>query len=129
MLATYHLDEGRAEPAVPLLAEAHRIHRGRPGTPDRYMGLVLVCRFARALAVSGEAAAAIRLLSCAETGFEELEINEGKAERWVVRMNEQTREMVRPLVDEATAALADAEGRKLTVDQAVTLALALLRSS
>jgi hypothetical protein len=90
--------------------------------------VILVCRFARALALKGEAAATIRLLSCADAGFEELEINEGNAERWVLRMNDRTREMARPSIDDATAAAAAEEGRKLTVDQAVTLALHVLRS-
>jgi predicted ATPase len=128
VLAQYELDEGRLEPAIPLLAEAHRIQRGRRGIPDRYWAVILVCRFARALALKGEAAATIRLLSCADAGFEELEINEGNAERWVLRMNDRTREMARPSIDDATAAAAAEEGRKLTVDQAVTLALHVLRS-
>ncbi len=103
VLAQYHLDEGRVEPAVPLLAEAHRVGRGRPGIPDRYQEVILVCRFALALALEGEAAAAIRLLGCAEAGFEEIEVDE---ERWVVRMNDRTRELVRAMFDEATAAAA-----------------------
>ena len=104
VLAQYDLDAGRVEPAIPLLAEAHRTQRGRRGIPDRYWAVILVCRFARALALRGEAAATIRLLSCAEAGFEELEINEGNAERWVLRMNDRTREMVRASIDDATVA-------------------------
>lgn len=127
VLAQYDLDEGRVEPAIPLLAEAHRVQGGRRGIPDRYWAVILVCRFARALALRGEAAAAIRLLSCADAGFEELEINEGDAERWVIRMNNRTRELVGSSIDEATAACAAEEGRKLTVDEAVTVALNLLR--
>ena len=126
VLAQYHLDEGRVEPAIPLLAEAHRVGRGRPGIPDRYQEVILVCRFALALALVGEAAAAIRLLGCAEAGFEEIEVDE---ERWVVRMNDRTRELVRAMFDEATAAAEAEEGRRLTVDQAVTLALDALRST
>ena len=126
VLAQYHLDEGRVEPAVPLLAEAHRVGRGRPGIPDRYQEVILVCRFALALALVGEAAAAIRLLGCAEAGFEEIEVDE---ERWVVRMNDRTRELVRGMFDEAAGAAEAEEGRRLTVDQAVTLALDALRST
>jgi predicted ATPase/class 3 adenylate cyclase len=126
VLAQYDLDEGRVEPAIPLLAEAHRIQRGRTGIPYRYWGTILVCRFARALALKGEAAGTIRLLSCAAAGFEELEVNEGNAEPWVVRMIDETREMVRPAIDEATATAATEEGRKLTVDEAVSQALAVL---
>ncbi|MGH2671344.1 MAG: ATP-binding protein [Actinomycetota bacterium] len=120
VLAQYDLEEGRVEPAIPLLEAAHRIERRRRGIPDRYWAVILVCRFARALALKGEAAAAIRLLACAQAGFEELEVNE---ERWVVRMNDQTREMVRAMIDDATAAAATQEGRRLTVDEAVAQAL------
>jgi tetratricopeptide (TPR) repeat protein len=129
VLAQYDLDEGRVEPAIPLLAEAHRIERGRKGIVNRYWTLILVCRFARALALKGEVAATIRLLSCADAGFEELEIGEGNAERWVVLMNDQTREMVSSSIDDEEAAAATEDGRKLTVDQAVTLALDSLRST
>jgi non-specific serine/threonine protein kinase len=129
VLAQYDLDEGHVEPAIPLLAEAHRLQRGRPGIPDRYWAAILVCRFARALALRGKAAAAIRLLACADAAFEELEVNEGQAERWVVRMNDQTRAIVSASIDEATETAATEEGRKLTVDQAVTLALEVLRSA
>jgi predicted ATPase len=126
VLAHYHLDEGRVEPAISLLAEAHRIGGGRPGIPDRFQEAILVCRFALALALKGEAAAAIRLLSCADVAFEELEIREGQGERWVVRMNEQTRGMARLSIDEAIEAAAVEEGRRLTIDEAVELALEIL---
>jgi predicted ATPase/class 3 adenylate cyclase len=129
VLAQYELDQGNVEPAIPLLAEAHRIGGGRPGIPDRYQEVILVCRFARALALEGEVTTAIRLLSCADAGFDELEVNEGSAERWVVRMNEQTREIVGSSIDDATTAAAVEEGRRLSVDQAVTLALGVLRSA
>jgi hypothetical protein len=38
-------------------------------------------------------------------------------------MNDETREMASASIDEATAAREAVEGRKLTIDQAVTLAL------
>jgi predicted ATPase/class 3 adenylate cyclase len=129
VLAQYDLDDGRVEPAIPRLAEVHQILRGGRGITERYQVGILVCRFARALALKGEAAASIRLLSCAEARFEELEIWEGNAEPWVVRMNDATREMIGSMVDEETAARANEEGRKLTVDEAVTLASTLLRSA
>jgi predicted ATPase len=125
VLAQYHLDAGEVEPAVPLLEESHRVGRDRRGIPDRFAQVILVCRFALALALTGEAEAAIRLLSCADARFEDLEVIE---ERWVVRMNDRTRELIGTTVDEETTARANEEGRKLTVDEAVTLALDLLRS-
>jgi tetratricopeptide (TPR) repeat protein len=127
VLAQYDLDAGRVEPAIPLLEEAHRIQRSRPSLPDRYWGVVLVCRFARALALKDRAEATLRLLACAEARFEELDINEGKAERWLVRMNDETRQMVSSSIDEGTAADDAEAGRRLTVDEAIESGLKLLR--
>lgn len=126
-LAQYDLEAGEVEPAIPLLEEAYQIQRNPLGVPDRYWFVILVCRFARALALKGEAGATIQLLACADARFEELEVNEGNAERWVARMNDETREMVGPSIDAAAAARASEEGRKLTVDEAVEVAVRLLR--
>ena len=124
VLASFHLDEGQVESAIPLLAESQRLQRGRTAIPDRYNSVINVCRFARALALKGEGAAAIRLLSSAEAGFEELDVLQGQAaEGWIDRMNNVTREMASSSIDEATASRETEEGRKLTIDQAVTLAL------
>jgi predicted ATPase/class 3 adenylate cyclase len=126
LLAQYDLNQGHLEHAIPLLEEAHRIWRVRPSSRDRYWDAILLCRFARAFALKREPAAAIRLLACADARFEELEIGESNAEPWLVRMNDQTRDMVRPLIDESATARAVEEGRKLSIDEAVTLALARL---
>jgi predicted ATPase len=126
-LAQYDLDAGGVGPATRLLEEAHRIHRDRAGSPDRYWDAIVVCRLARALALKGEAFATIRLLACADIQFEELEINKSNSERWVVRMNDDTREMVSSTTDAVTAARAAEEGRKLPVEEAVEFALDLLR--
>jgi predicted ATPase/class 3 adenylate cyclase len=127
VLGQYHLEAGEVEPALPLLEESHRLSRDRSGIPDRFAQAILVCRFALALALRGEAEAALRLLACADARFEDLEVNEGNIERWVVRMNDGTRELIGTTVDEATTARASEEGRKLTVDEAVEHALDLLR--
>jgi predicted ATPase/class 3 adenylate cyclase len=127
VLARYELDAGHVEPAIPLLEEAHRIQQGRPSIPDRYLDVILLCRFARALAMTGEAAAAIQLMACAEARFIELEVNEDNADRWLVRWNDETLEMARSQIDHATAARAAEGGRRLTVDEAVSLALDTLR--
>jgi predicted ATPase len=123
VLATYHLDEGDIEAAIPLLVESQRLHRGRTAIPARYHSAINLCRFARALALKGEGRAAVKLLGCAEAAFEELEINAGNAEGWVARMNEQTRAIAGSALDEAEVSTATEEGRKLTIDQAVKLAL------
>ncbi|MDH5223340.1 MAG: hypothetical protein OEW46_01020 [Actinomycetota bacterium] len=123
VLATYHLEDGQVESAVPLLVEAQRLQQGRSAMPDRYNSVTNVCRFARALALKGKAAGAIRLLASAEAAYEELDVHQGQGEGWIRRMNDETREMASASIDEATAAREAVEGRKLTIDQAVTLAL------
>jgi predicted ATPase len=124
VLGSFELEAGRVETAIPLLEESYRIHGDRPGIPDRFSQAINVCRFALALALRGEAEATIRLLACAEHRFEELEV---PAENWVVRMMDQSRQAVAPLIDDAASARAAEEGRKLTVDEAVELALRSLR--
>ena len=64
VLATYHLDEGDIEAAIPLLEESQRLHRGRTAIPARYHSAINLCRFARALALKGKGRAAVRLLVC-----------------------------------------------------------------
>jgi hypothetical protein len=85
--------------------------------------VINVCRFARALALHGKGAAAIRVLSSAEAGFVELDIHQGQIKGWIDRMNSGTREMVRSSIDAATAAREAEEGRRLTIDQAVAISL------
>jgi hypothetical protein len=120
---SYYLDEGQVERAVTLLAESQRLHRDRTAIPDRYNSVINVCRFARALALQGKGAAAIRVLSSAEAGFAELDVHQGQIEGWIDRMNSGTREMARSSIDKATAAREAEEGSSLTIDQAVALAL------
>ena len=120
LLAGYAMNEGRLDEAVPMLTEAHRIHRDRPDYVDRYWGTVVVCRFARALALVGSAATAARVLSCAEALFEDMGATQ---ESWLKKINEETLTLTRRQLDEAAFAEASEQGRKLTADQAVALAL------
>jgi hypothetical protein len=80
---------------------------------------VNLCRFARALAFAGRAATAARLLSC----FEALRYEIGGSEVWVTRDNEETLAMIRTQLDEAAFAEAWGQGKALTADRAVALAL------
>jgi predicted ATPase/class 3 adenylate cyclase len=123
VLAQYSLDAGELEGVVPKLEEAHRIHREGPNIPDRYWDAILLCRFARALALKAERAPALRLLACWEASFEELGIDPNKTEGWLMEMNEETRRRLGTSFAEAAASEARDEGRKLTVDEAVALAL------
>jgi predicted ATPase len=126
VLATYVLEEGRVdETVVSMLVEAHHMHRDRPTHPDLYWDAVLLCRFARALALKDEAAAAAaRLLSCFDALLEEIK---GPAEswvtRWVTRMNDETLAIIGERLDDRAIAEAREQGEMLTADDAVALAL------
>jgi tetratricopeptide (TPR) repeat protein len=79
-----------------------------------------LCRSAGTFAVlPGKADTAARLLSC----FEALREQIGVSEAWVARMNEETLATIRTQLDEAGFAEAWEQGRKLTADEAVALAL------
>ena len=79
-----------------------------------------LCRSAGTLAVIvGEADTAARLLSC----FEALREQIGVSEAWVARMNEQTLSAIRARLDEGAFAEAWEQGRAMTIDEAVALAL------
>jgi hypothetical protein len=125
VLATYTLEEGRVDDiAASRLAAAHRIHRELRDYPDRYGHALLLCRFALALALRERATAAAMVLACYDARREELAVTED--ESWVVRMNDRTLAAVRARIDDAAIAAAWEQGRKLSTDDAVELALAHL---
>jgi hypothetical protein len=80
-----------------------------------------LCRSAGTFAVlSGKENTAARLLSCFEAQREQI----GVSEAWVARMNEQTLSTIRARLDDESAfAEAWEQGRALTIDEAVALAL------
>jgi predicted ATPase/class 3 adenylate cyclase len=120
VLAQHALGRGRVDEAVSMLKEAHHIHRGRRGISDRYWEAVLVCRFACALAMEGDGASAARLLSCSEALLDEIGVG---TEAWFTKMNDETLDAVRAQLDDADIAEAWEQGRALTADEAVALAL------
>jgi hypothetical protein len=78
-----------------------------------------LCRNAGTFSVLlGKADTAARLLSCFEALREQI-----GADAWVARMNEQTLSAIRAQLDEGAFADAWEQGRALTVDEAVALAL------
>ncbi len=126
VLAQYALDAGQVDEAViSNLQEAHRFYRGRRSHADRYWHAILVSRFGRALALKGRTAAAAHLLACFESLVEDMgrEFGTGQVESWVARMNDETLAVIRAGLDETVVAKAWEEGRKLTADEAVGLAL------
>ena len=120
---------GRARPVRPRTRDTSRrrcrSRRGpsRParsvrGLPDRYWSAVLVCRFARALALDGRASrgSASLLLRDASRG------NRHVSGAVVARMNDTTL-MIRGQLDADALAHAWQRGRTLTYDEAIALAL------
>jgi predicted ATPase/class 3 adenylate cyclase len=118
-LAMLAVDEGRLQDALAMLQEANRIHRG---LGDRFEIALDLCRFARALAAAGRAGTAARLLSTGEALREEIGAT---LESWVA-MEAKLRETltaIRAQLDEGAFAEAWEQGRALTADEAVALAL------
>ena len=123
VLATFALDHGRVDEAMPMLERSHRIHASRPDLSDRWSDAINVSRFAHALALRDHAETAARLLFCFEAQEEQL----GISESWVTTMNDATRALLQKDLDEAEFDAALEEGNALTVDDAVALALRTLK--
>ena len=83
-----------------------------------------LCTFARAVALEGNTRAAAGLLAVATSLLEEIG---AKAMSYLADLNEETLRIVRQDLDETDLAEAWEEGRKLTVDDAVHLALGACR--
>jgi hypothetical protein len=115
-LGGYAVREGRVHDAFRLLTGAYRVNRK---LGNAYRLPFIVCRFADALAAAGTAGAAARVLASGKTLLEEL----GAVEDWAEKMNERTLASIRTQLDEAAFAEAWEQGRKLTADEAVALAL------
>jgi hypothetical protein len=116
-LAAFARDESRIDEALAMLAEALRI------THDLKMPRQIVeslSRFAYTPAITGRAATAARLLGAAEA----LRSESGGSHSWVVDEHETTLKELRMQLDSSTLAKALEQGRRLTVDDAVALALA-----
>jgi predicted ATPase len=115
-LAHLSVAQGRPLAAFPMLERAYEIHRG---LGDPYRIAIAVGRFARVLASMGSAGTAVMLLACSETLFEEI----GASAPWVGWMNEETLSTIHAQLDEVAVAKAWEQGRRLTADDAVALAV------
>jgi predicted ATPase/class 3 adenylate cyclase len=109
-------DLGRADEALPLVYEAYRIDCE---LGNRLEIAVDVGRFAKVLTAGGRTELAARLLACSEALCEELEASVP----WVTRMFEDLRKRLGAELNEDAFDRAWAEGRTLTADEAVALAL------
>jgi predicted ATPase/class 3 adenylate cyclase len=116
-LGEYALDEGRIRDGASMVKEACAIHRE---LGDHFNVATGLCRFARALVVVGRPERALRLLSCAEAIHQDLGT---RPLPWLAEYNERTLATIRAQLDEAAFAEAWKEGRKLTADEAIALAL------
>lgn len=116
-LAAIAFDQGRNEDSLALRRAnllAWRDLGSLQGTAQS------LCGAARAIALLlGGADAAAQLLSCFEGLREQIGVSEG----WVGRMNELTLTAIHSQLDAAAFATAWEKGQKLTVDEAVALAL------
>jgi tetratricopeptide (TPR) repeat protein len=118
-LATYAITDGRREDALPMLREAYRLDRE---LGDPYRVAITVSTFAHLLAAGGRAGPAARVLSSAEALFAEI----GAGPAWIKSENEEALATIRQQLDEAAFDIAWEQGRSLTADEAVALALEAL---
>ena len=116
-LAEYAINDGRVSESLPMLSESTRIYRE---LGDRHAVAINVCRYARAAAAAGRAEAAARILSTAEVLRDEIGVSWSY---WVVEMNDATLATIRAQLYEGAFAEAWEEGAKLSIDEAVALAL------
>jgi tetratricopeptide (TPR) repeat protein len=115
-LAAFARDEGRIDEALAMQAEALRITHDLE-TPRQIVESL--SRFAHTLSSAGRAVTAARLVAAAEAVRNEI----GGSHSWVARDNEKTLKELREQLDSSTLADALEQGRRLTVDEAVSLAL------
>ncbi len=108
--------QGQARDIVPILKEAYRLDRE---TGDRWRLALTACRLAWVLASLGRASAAARLLSSGKAWLDEM----GGATSFRAVEDEEILTLVREQLDDAAFTEAWEEGRKLTADHAVALAL------
>ena len=114
--------EARVEDAASMLQEAWTLNCE---LGDRLREAVIVFRFARVLALGGRAEAAAQLLATGEMLQEKM----GAAPMaWLKRGNDDALTRIRAALDAAALAEAWDQGRALTADEAVALALGELHS-
>lgn len=119
-LAWYARLDGRIEDSLSLLTEALRIERD---LGDIQHVLDSLSRFARSHVEVGRSELAARLLSCSLAEHGEFAL---KVPLYQVKRNEETLTLIRQQLDEEAFAEAWEQGRALTLDEAVALALASL---
>ncbi|OFW72800.1 MAG: hypothetical protein A2Y55_05060 [Actinobacteria bacterium RBG_16_68_12] len=99
-----------------MLKEAYRLYSE---LGDVYRIVVTLCRFARLLTLERKVETAARVLSSSEVLLQDL----GARRSWVSNMNDETLTAIRAQLDEAAFAEAWEQGKALTADEALALAL------
>ena len=115
--AVFASDEGRHEDALVLLQDAYRIDHEFGDPSETATDLI---GFARALALADRPRTAVQLLSCAEARRDELAM---VLPSYVIEYRDLAETRARAQLDDAAFAEAWEEGRKLSADEAVALAI------
>jgi predicted ATPase/class 3 adenylate cyclase len=115
-LAVFAAHDGNIDGALSMLKESLQISRD---LGDRSAIADTLGYFAAVLVVAGRAEEAARLLAGAEALHEEF----GSSGAWPEKENEEALGLIRAQLDEAPFSQAWAQGRALTLDEAVALAL------
>jgi non-specific serine/threonine protein kinase len=110
-------EKGNIAEATRLLEEAYELNRE---LGDRFREAVIVCRFARVLAFAGRAETAARVLATGEMLYDEMGAS---PMGWLKRGNDAALVLIRERLEEAEFARAWEQGRKLSAEEAVELAL------
>jgi predicted ATPase/class 3 adenylate cyclase len=116
-LAMVAVDEGRLDDALEMMKVSYRIDRDLGFTVFIAVDLV---RFAAILAREGRAAAAAQLVSRSDRLHEKIDTTR---ESWAAKERDETVAHIRTQLDDASFAEAWEQGGRLTVDEAIALAL------
>jgi predicted ATPase len=119
--AVFASDEGRHTEALDLLQEAYRIGCEFGDPSETAMDLI---RFGRALAMAERPKAAVQLLACAEARREEIGM---VIQPYVIEYWNEAEARARARLDEAAFVEAWEQGRRLSPDDAVAIALSEAR--
>jgi predicted ATPase len=121
-LGFYAVDDGRVEEAIPLLVDAIRIWRSQGGGDLDEIGLY-ICSLARAAASKGELDTAAKIISATRTLNDEIGLAEPG---YTTDLNEGTIAIIHAGLDESAFEEASEQGAKMTLDDAVALALTVV---
>jgi tetratricopeptide (TPR) repeat protein len=115
-LAEFARREGRHDDDVSMLSESLRIHCDLRDAP--FIATTLG-EFGEMFALRGDAVTAAKIVAASQT----MRVSMGSGTPWVSAMNERTLAALRDQLDEDAIARAWDEGTRMTVDEAVALAL------